>query len=95
MTIEQIVIYAIDKFSQPGSSSPDFVSGFFLIASAALWTKKYLINGNLKKYFDLREKEIENGFALSTGLKDVRARLDTLVEEQERFFDSFRGAGRK
>ena len=91
MTFEEIVIYGIDKFSQPGASSSGFVSGFFLIASAAVWIKKYLINGNLKKYFDLKEKEVENGCILSTGLKDLQARLDILIEEHKRFFDIFRG----
>lgn len=85
MTTEQIVIYAIDKFSQPGASSSGFVSGFFLIASAAVWIKRYLINGNLKKYFDLKEREISALFASRSCLESVDKKLDIVIQEQKNF----------
>lgn len=88
MSLEQILIYAIDKFSAPGASSSGLLSGLLLIASAALWIKKYIINGNLKKYFDLKEKEISVASSVCVHLEEVSKKVDTVIEEQKRLYEA-------
>lgn len=88
MTFEQILIYTIDKFSAPGASSSGLLSGLLLIASAALWLKKYIINGNLKKYFDLKEKEVLASAAFCTHLEAVSSKIDTVIEEQRKLLEA-------
>ena len=90
MSLEQILIYAIDKFSAPGASSSGLLSGLLLIASAALWIKKYIINGNLKKYFDLKEKEISVASSVCLNLEEVSKKVDAVIEEQKRLYEAAR-----
>ena len=88
MTFEQILIYAIDKFSQPGASSSGLLSGLLLISSAALLLKKYVINGNLKKYFDLKEKEVSSSAAVCTHLEALSSKIDTVIDEQKKLLEA-------
>lgn len=87
MSVQEILIYAIDKFSQPGASSSGLFSGLLLIASGALWIKKYIINGNLKRYFDLKEREISSVCSSALHLESVSKKLDEIIEEQRRLFE--------
>ena len=88
MSLEQILIYAIDKFSAPGASSSGLFSGLLLIASGALWLKKYIINGNLNRYFLLKEKEISASRAASQHLEDILKKLDIVIEEHKKLFEA-------
>lgn len=84
MPFDEILIYAIDKFSAPGASSPGLLSGLLLVASAAVWVKKYIINGNFNRYFALKEKELSSQNSVCSHLEDVNKKLETVIEEQRK-----------
>lgn len=63
------------------SGSPSL---FASIAFGALLLKKYIINGNLVKYFDLKSREVDSLDALKQALSQVIQSQQRLYELHER-----------
>lgn len=58
--------------------------GLLSIAAAAVLLKKYVINGSVNRFFDMKQKEIEALEALRGGLLSVIEHQEKLNEYLER-----------
>ena len=69
MTNEELIVYIVDKVFAPGISP--IAGGSVLVLLSALLLKKYVINGNIKRFLDLLESAVNCFLSLDRKLSRV------------------------